>query len=47
MGDVEQPVGNAKATFSSNATSQGQQTIRVAKRRGARVGKATGQNHTF
>jgi len=35
MGDVvEQPVGNAKATFSSDAASQGQQTTRAAKRRG-------------
>jgi hypothetical protein len=43
MGDVvEQLVGNAKATFSSDATSQGQQTTRAAKRRGTRAGKATG-----
>jgi hypothetical protein len=35
MGDVaEQPIGNAKATFSSDATSQGQQSTRAAKRRG-------------
>jgi hypothetical protein len=48
MGDVaEQPVGNAKATFSSDTASQGQQTIRAAKTRGARPGKTTGQNHTF
>jgi hypothetical protein len=48
MGDVvEQPVGNAKATFSSDAASQGQQTTHATKRRGARAGKATEQNHTF
>jgi hypothetical protein len=33
MGDVvEQPIGNAKATFSSNAASQGQQTTHAAKK---------------
>jgi hypothetical protein len=48
MGDVvEQPVGNAKATFSFDAASQGQQTTRAAKRRGTRAGEAIGQNHTF
>jgi len=48
MGDVaEQSVGNAKATFSSDAARQGRQTTRVAKRGGERAGKATRQNHTF
>jgi len=48
MGDVgEQSVGNAKATFSSDAARQGRQTTGAAKRRGERAGKATGQNHTF
>jgi hypothetical protein len=48
MGDVaEQPIGNAKATFSSDVASQGQQTTHAAKRRGARAGKAIRQNHTF
>jgi len=48
MGDVaEQSVGNAKATFSSDAARQGRQTTRAARIKGERAGKATGQNHTF
>jgi hypothetical protein len=48
MGDVaEQPIGNAKATFSSDAASQGQQTTRATKRRGATTGKATRHKHMF
>jgi hypothetical protein len=48
MGDItEQSIGNAKATFSFDATRQGRQTTRATKRRGETAGKATGQNHTF
>jgi hypothetical protein len=48
MGDiVEQSVGNAKATFSSDAARQGRQTTRAAKKRSERAGEATGQNYTF
>ncbi len=43
LGDV----GNAKATFSSDAASEGQQTTRATKRRGAGAGNAIWQNHTF